>query len=435
MKPVMISILILLVNVHLALAQATFHGNIARTGAYESPGPQQLKGVKWKFKTDGHIFSSPAIADGVVFVGSADTYLYAIEQQTGQQKWKFKTGGAVSSSPAVANGKVFFGSFDGIFYALAADTGAVKWRFAHERGERRFEAKGIHGATPAEQTIPDPWDLFLSSPAFFNGRVYFGSGDGNVYAVDANTGVMEWKFATKDVVHSSPAVANNTVYVGSWDSNLYALDTETGQEKWRFKTGDDPIDHNQLGLQSSPVVVDGTIYTGCRDGHVYAIDAATGRKKWDYYTKKSWVNGTPAVRDGSVFVGTSDTHLFHAIDAKTGRLRFTYEVKSQIFSSAAIAGDLVYVGDFVGTLYAIDTRTGRVAWEFQTEGAATDSLKLLNPDGRLNRGMFARKFNDFQDMYVNLAKLFSLGSILSSPVVDHGEIYFGSTDGFLYAIY
>ncbi|HSE17123.1 MAG TPA: PQQ-binding-like beta-propeller repeat protein [Pyrinomonadaceae bacterium] len=62
-------------------------------------------------------------------------------------------------------------------------------------------------------------------------------GDGNVCCVDALTGILQWKFATGDIVHASPAVANNTVYIGSRDSYLYALDTDTGQEKWRFKPG------------------------------------------------------------------------------------------------------------------------------------------------------------------------------------------------------
>src|SRR5438445_516898 len=90
-----------------------------------------------------------------------------------------------------------------------------------------------------------------------NGKVYFGSGDGNVYALDAQTGVLLWKFATKDVVHSSPAVVDRTVYIGSWDSHLYAIDTETGQQRWTFKSGDDDVIHNQVGFQSSPAVVDG----------------------------------------------------------------------------------------------------------------------------------------------------------------------------------
>jgi outer membrane protein assembly factor BamB len=318
--------------------------------------------------------------------------------------------------------------------AIDIATGQIKWVLPTEF-ERRFEARNLHGYMPAAQTIPDAWDIYTSSPAVANGKVYFGSGDGNIYAADAQTGMLQWKFATKDVVHASPAVVGNTVFIGSFDSNLYAIDAETGTEKWVFQAGQDPNIHNQVGFQSSPAVVDGVVYAGCRDGHVYAIDANTGRKKWDYPTSKSWVNGTPAVRDGMVYVGTSDSSRFMGLDAKTGRLRFNFDAHSYTFSSAALAGDLAYVGDHNGRLYAIDTKSGKLAWEYQTEAAKQDPLKILKPNGSLNQeALFAPVFNDFEDMYVDVYKFTSIGAIVSSPIVDKGVVYFSSMDGNVYAL-
>jgi eukaryotic-like serine/threonine-protein kinase len=415
-----------------APAQSTFHANNARTGVYDSPGPTKLTGVKWTFKTNGPVVGSPAIVGGVVFIGSLDGSMYAIDQETGQQKWKTDPTDSIASSPAVADGIVYYLSYDRALYAVAADTGAVKWLFATS-GERRFEAKGLHGLAPTDQNIADPMDTYLSSPAVFNGRVYFGSSDGHVYAVDAKSGVLSWSFLTKDVVHASPAIANNTVYIGSWDSYLYALDAETGAEKWRFKTGEDPIIHNQQGFQSSPAVVDGTVYVGCRDGHVYAVDAMTGAKKWDYSTSQSWVNGTPAVRDGVVYVGTSDTHRFHALDSKTGRLLWVFDSKGLIFGSAALAGNLAYVGAFNGRLFAIDAKSGQLAWQFQTDSSKNDPLKVLNPDG--SNAKSDPTFHSFLDMTLYLYRAFSVGAILSSPAVDHNTVYFGSADGNVYALH
>src|SRR5206468_331086 len=83
----------------------------------------------------------------------------------------------------------------------------IKWKFA-TGGERRFEAKGIHGLQPKNQTIVDQFDVFLSSPVVIQETVYFCSGDGNLHAVDANSGELRWKFQTSDVVHSSPAYAD-----------------------------------------------------------------------------------------------------------------------------------------------------------------------------------------------------------------------------------
>ena len=414
-------------------AQTTFHGNNARTGAYATSGPSGPGVLKWTFKAGGPIVTSAAIADGVIYIASLDGHLYAVDQETGKERWNFKSRMGIASSPALAGGTLYFASSAGALVALDGATGAVKWTLATEF-ERKFEAKNLHGYLSAAQTIPDAWDVFTSSPAVARGKVFFGSGDGNVYAVDAETGVLDWKFPTRDVVHSSPAVDNNTVFIGGWDSYLYALDADTGQEKWSFKTGEDPVIHNQVGFQSSPAVVDGTVYVGCRDAHVYAVDAATGRKRWDYPTSKSWVVGTPAVRDGMVFVGTSDSSRFMALDAKTGRLRFNFDARAYVFSSAALAGGLAYVGAHNGRLYAIDTKTGKLAWTFQTEASRKDPLKVLDADGGLNRQAFTPVFGDFEDMYIDFYRFISVGAILSSPVVDRGVLYVGSLDGNLYAL-
>ena len=414
-------------------AQATFHGNVARTGVYKSSGPVRLGGVKWAFKAGGPIVASPAVAGGVVYLASLDGHLHAVDQETGREKWKFKSRMPIASSPAVDGATLYFVSSTGALAALDVETGKPKWVFGAEY-ERKFEAKNLHGYPSPAQTIPDAWDIFTSSPAVVKGKVYFGSGEGNVYAVDSLTGVLQWKFPTGDVVHASPAVSGNTVYIGSWDSRLYALDADTGQQKWSFKAGEDPAVHNQVGFQSSPAVADGTVYVGCRDAHVYALDAATGRKKWDYPTSKSWVVGTPAVRDGTVYVGTSDSARFMALDAKTGRLRFNFDTKAYLFSSAALSGGLAYVGNHNGKLYAIDAKTGRLAWEFQAEASRKDPMEVLNPDGSLNQGAFAPVFGDFEDMYLDFYRFISIGAIVSSPVVDRGTIYVGSMDGNLYAL-
>jgi outer membrane protein assembly factor BamB len=417
-----------------ALAQNTFHGNVARTGVYPGSAPAKAAGIQWSFNTGGPIVGSAAIADGVVYVASLSAYLYALDQQSGAKKWEFKSRMPIASSPAVADGLVYFVSSTGALAAIDAKTGQPAWVFPGEF-EKKFEAKGLHGYPNAGQVIPDAWDFYTSSPAVANGKVYFGTGDGNVYAVDAKSGILQWKFTTGDVVHASPSVAGSTVYIGSYDGNFYALDADSGAQKWVFEAGRDAVMHNQVGFQSSAAVVDGTVYVGCRDAHVYALDAATGRKKWDYPTSKSWVNTTPAVRDGIVYAGTSDSSRFLALDAKTGRLRWVFDAKAYIFSSPALAGGLALFGNFNGRLYAVNTATGALAWEFQTEVSKQDRLKVVNADGSLNQDSFAPTFGDFQDMYVDFYRYVSVGAIVASPVIDQGVVYVGSMDGNLYALH
>src|SRR5690349_24644617 len=106
-----------------ASGAAMFRGDLQHTGVYDGRGVPDLHGVKWTFKTAGRVYSSPAVVDGVVFVGSGDGNLYAIDAGSGAQKWKFTTRGRVASSPAVEAGVVYFHSYDSNFYAVDASTG------------------------------------------------------------------------------------------------------------------------------------------------------------------------------------------------------------------------------------------------------------------------------------------------------------------------
>ena len=413
-----------------APAQSMFRGNPAHTGVYATEGPKQAPAVKWAFHTGGPVVSSPTVVAGVAYVGSDDHQLYAVDLATGKEKWKFATGAMVRSTPAVAGGVVYFGSYDGFFYAVDAASGQLQWKFATP-GEHRFEARGLHGYFPRTQTVPDFWDLYLSSPVVADGVVYFGSGDGNCYALDAATGALKWTFATKGVVHSSPALADGTLFFGSWDTYLYAVDAATGREKWKFKTGEDPVNFNQTGIQSSPAVVGGVVYFGCRDSNFYAVDAASGREKWRYHS--TWANASAAVVDGAVYFGTSIPAFFIALDAETGQERFKFDARAPVFSSPAVAGGLACFGSFNGSLYAVDLKDGTLAWEFQTGAAKKNALGAIGADGKLDLAVVFTS-NSFEDMYAASVKLFSLGSIVSSPVVDHGVIYVGSADGNLYAL-
>ncbi len=415
-----------------AAAQGMFRGDPAHAGVYAGAAPRELHGVKWKFATGGPVLSSPVIDQGTLYFGSGDGNVYAVDAETGVQKWMVTTRGAVDSTPALDQGLLFVASFDGGLYALDAATGVRRWRF-DTGGERRFEAKGLHGASPASQTFFDGWDMFLSSPVVVQGTVYFGSGDGNVYALDERTGALRWKFPTGDVVHASPAYDAGTIYIGSWDSRLYALDAASGREKWRFEAGQDPVMHNQVGFQSSPAVAKGTVYVGCRDAHLYALDAETGKQRWSLPTRGSWVVASPAVAQGKVIVGTSDSKLLHVLDAESGKPIYQHEGNAYFFSSPAVTADTIVVGKMNGGVIALDLPTGKPLWEYETEASRRNAGWLLNADRSHNSAMIFRPTDYGSGLGVQ--RLFSLGVVASSPLVAGGVVYVGSTDGFVYALH
>jgi len=412
---------------------AMFRGNPRHTGAYESGPIRKFSGVKWKFHTGGMLIGSPAVAAGVVYAGSADGNLYALDAESGAQKWKFDAKSRVPSTPAVSGGLIYFGAYDGNFYALDASTGALKWKF-QTGGERRFAARHLHGSQPVAETMPDPFDCYLSSPVVGNGAVYFGSGDGNVYSLNAASGALNWKFKTGEVVHASPALADGVVFIGSWDSYFYAIDAASGQEKWKFKTGEDHDTSNQVGIQSSAAVVDGMVYFGCRDSHLYALDASTGEKKWAFSGEGSWVVSSPAVRDGKVYFVTSDTSLLYAVDAKSGAVLHSVGFNHwYLYSSPGLAGDMLYFGSTQGKLVAVDLAGFRPAWSFETDGMKGNGPAYTKPDGAPNEPALYRS-DFYDDMVAGVDRVMSMGAILSSPVIVQNVVYVGSADGNLYAL-
>ena len=278
------------------------------------------------------------------------------------------------------------------------------------------------------------YDVFLSSPLVVDGKVIVGSGDGHVYAVDAATGRLAWKFRTGDVVHASPAYADGLVVIGSWDGKLYALDVATGAQRWSFQAGVDPLIHNQQGFQSSAAIVDGSVYVGCRDGHLYALDLRTGAPKWNVDTEGSWVNASPAVSRGRVYFATSDTARYLVVDAATGRpAQPAASTRAYVFGSPTVAGDTVLLGVLNGTLEARDRDDGRLLWQFSTEAARANRDWVLGADGRFNAALlFASTWGDANADGARRQQ--GVGSFYSTPLVVDGTVYIGSADSKVYAI-
>jgi len=410
-----------------------FRGDTKHSGRYVSKPINDPPKVKWKFYTRDAINSSGTIAAGKIYFGGGDNYIYCLNLESGKQIWKFKTGGAVHSTPAVSNGIVYAGSYDAFFYALDAETGEIKWKFKTD-GEKAFSAPGLHGGLPKDSIRVDDWDFYLSSPAVAEGTVYFGAGSGYLYALDAVAGTQRWKFKTGDVVHSSPAIAYGNVYVGSWDTYMYALKTSDGAEVWKFKTGIDTAIYNQTGIQGSPMIADSVLYFGCRDSHLYALNAVTGSKLWQKFNDYSWAMTTPVIYNEMLIYGTADGHSLVGLNKATGDSIYGVPAKGYLHSSPSLVDDRVYFGDLNGFIMCADARTGKTVWRYQLDASKQDRYKILAADSTWDfQGGFSRDNRKKLKMtFLQLA--FTLGSVVSSPAVKDGVIYFGSVDGNFYAL-
>jgi outer membrane protein assembly factor BamB len=296
--------------------------------------------VKWKYHTARLIGfgSSPAVVNGVVYFGSGDGNVYALNVSTGAKLWSYDTGNEVLSSPAVANGVVYFGSLDNNMYAVDATTGAKLWSY------------------------PTGWSV--SPPTVANGLVYLGAEDSNIYALNASTGALVWKYATGGQVNSSPAVANGVVYFGSTDDNVYALNASTGALIWKYAPGNE--------VPSSPAVANGLVYISSIDGKLYALNASTGAMLWSFATR-SRVDSSPAVANGVVYIGSDDWNLY-ALNANTGAKLWSYNTGNSVDSSPAVANGVVYVSSGNGYVFALNASTGAKLWSYDAGGHVPQGL-------------------------------------------------------------
>jgi outer membrane protein assembly factor BamB len=272
-----------------------------------------------------------------------------------------------------------------------------------------------------------------SSPAIVDWKVYFGSEDGNVYCLDALTGVKLWNYSTGHLVCSSPAVYENMVYVGTNDapgsngSKLYCLDASTGEHIWEYATGDE----NEYGMYSSPAVADGRVYIGSGDHKVYCFDAMTGTKLWDFSTNGEVVS-SPALMNGKVYVGSLDSNLY-CLNASTGAQLWFYPAQGQIRSSPAVANGKVYFG--ASKMYCLDAETGAHIWDQQHDflysSPAVYNGKVYICDTMQDVYCFNATYGWVLWQYETEP---GYAYMFSSPAVADGKIYVGAGDGEVYCL-
>lgn len=317
--------------------------------------------VLWRFVAGGAIGSAVAIdADGVLYFGSADRHVYAVNGD-GTLRWTFPTGGAVSSTPAVgADGTIYVGSSDGILYAIQPD-GSSRWELETAGdGIQASPGVGPDGtvyvvanrgglyAVRADGSVA--WHLGVtavsgSSPALGpQGDIYLGRTDMLLQAVHPD-GTERWTAeVTWRMDYSSPVVsADGTIYAAA-GNRLHAFDPD-GQQLWEYVLFADfasPTSIPAIGL-------DGTLYVGSVSSGLYAVHP-DGTERWVYDTGSDRV-GVPTVdREGAVYVGTTGGLL--ALDA-AGDLRWELRIEGGVGLVAIGSGGMVYAGAECYKIYAI----------------------------------------------------------------------------------
>ncbi|WP_254811093.1 right-handed parallel beta-helix repeat-containing protein [Natronosalvus amylolyticus] len=342
----------------------------------------------------------------------------------GEEVWGEALGeGTDATEATVVDGVVYVGTDDGEVLALDADTGEELW--TKELGA-------------AVQTAPSVVD----------GEVYVGTAsfneDNHLYALDAANGDERWSEPTGDTVRSSPVVYDDRVYVGTGTDTITAYHQENGTEDWSVDDGP------SWATDVSPVTADGSVFVPIESGDLLALDAETGDELWEK-ALDTRVRSTPTYVDGTVYVTSSSlessgcmgacyprelptyTHTLHALDASDGTEEWTFsdgvETTTGVTSPTVVGGstDVVYFASARQTAYAVDASDGTLDQEYEVdEGLLTGTPTVADETVFLTT---TRGFNDAAGIYAfdtdtgDEQWFFGDESVLASPIVSDGSVF------------
>lgn len=222
--------------------------------------------------------------------------------------------------------------------------------------------------------------LNASSPAYHKNRLYIVNlVPGHIVKLDARTGRVLWKRSLPGRAESSPLVLGRSVYFGCEDGKLYSLSTRNGNVRWTTQLGG-PV-------KASPAFRNGVLFVGDYGGYMNAVRASTGKLLWQSGSLGPGLGAsgqfysTPAVAFGRVYAGNNDGRVY-SYDQADGALAWSHSTGGYVYSGPTVASTTstpptVYIGSFDGNVYALNARNGETRWSHSAGGQVIGSLSAI----------------------------------------------------------
>jgi len=225
------------------------------------------------------------------------------------------------------------------------------------------------GCAPASESV-----AIYGTPVVAEDLVYFGGYNGKVYAINSSTGALRWVYPREDNI--SPIVGGlvvegGRVFCAASDGKICALDADTGDLLWDFQADGK--------IWATPVVVEETLYVGSLDKKLYALNAGDGVQKWQPFEVGGAIVTTPLVYKNTVYFGSVDRHMY-AIDAEDGTLKWRSELEAGnwFWAKPVVANGTIYAGNLDGKVYALNAETGDVVTDFDLGSSVASSPVLID---------------------------------------------------------
>jgi len=323
-------------------------------------------------------WSGTAFHDGIIYVGTKDGRVVAINSSTENPEWSYSmppvtapSGGlscsqtsvptAIYGTPVVDRDIVYVGTYSGQVLALNMLARSQNLTFP-QRGYSEWEWNCPIDNAKSNAIVAD---LLVNEDA-----IYVSSSNGRVYSLDKEFGDLNWESKVLDETNrklwTSPVIQDNTLYVSTYDGHIYALSLETGNLlDWSFKS--------EAGFASSPVVYEDVIFVGSFDRYLYAVKIGGDIPMWKFPEEKpagNWFWAPPVINEGIVYAGCLDG-IVYAIEAKTGEKLWEFYTGKTIFSSPVLMDNLLVVINESGTVYVFD-----LSAEFGGEAAPLKTISI-----------------------------------------------------------
>jgi outer membrane protein assembly factor BamB len=306
-------------------------------------------------------WSGTAVHEGIIYVGTMDGMVVAINSPTENLKWSYSTDPvtapssglscgqtsvptAIYGTPVIDGDIVYIGTYSGQVLALSMLARSQNLTFPQQRyGEWEWDCPINNAKSNAIVA-----DLLVREDA-----IYVSSSNGRVYSLDKEFGDLNWESEVLDETHkklwTSPVIQGNTLYISTYNGHIYALSIETGDLlDWSFES--------EVGFASSPVIYGDTILVGSFDRYLYAVKTDSDVPIWKFPQEEpagNWFWASPVVDEDIIYAGCLDGRIY-AIEIKTGGKLWEFDAGNTIVASPVLMDNLLIVTDGSGTIYVFD---------------------------------------------------------------------------------